>query len=124
MCSSIDINGRANQMGGVYPLSLHGAIALALLLPFDIGTAVAGEPEQISIISEPTKCYQVVWGSKEGPGLGLTAGQAVMLCSGATSAATVVRCFLEAWGPPDSGGLGLTAGQAITLCKANSLEPN
>lgn len=64
----------------------------------------------------------MVWGSKEKAGLGLTAGQAVTLCSGATDANKVIQCFVKAWAHPDNGGLGLTTGQAVTLCKTNSLQ--
>ena len=40
-------------------------------------------------VSEPVKCYESVWGSKSKdiPGLGLTAGQAVTLCGGTVDAA-------------------------------------
>jgi hypothetical protein len=55
-------------------------------------------------------------------GLGLTAGQAVTLCSGATDANKVIQCYAKAWEHPDNGGLGLTAGQAVMLCKTNSLQ--
>lgn len=72
--------------------------------------------------SEPVKCYKLVWGSKDTPGLGLTAGQAVTLCSGTDNAAKTVLCFAQAWSHPDNGGLGLTAGQAVSLCKSNSLQ--
>lgn len=98
------------------------AVLLNIALP--LLAAGAEDTEQIAITSEPTKCYEMVWGSEEKKmaGLGLTAGQAVTLCSGTTSAVTVVRCFVEAWANPKNGGLGLTAGQAITLCKTNSLQ--
>lgn len=72
--------------------------------------------------SEPVKCYRIVWGSKDNPGLGLTAGQAVTLCSGTENAAKTVLCFVQAWSHPEKGGLGLTAGQAVSLCKSNSLQ--
>lgn len=72
--------------------------------------------------SEPVKCYKTVWGSKDTPGLGLTAGQAVTLCSGTNNAAKTALCFAQAWSHPDEGGLGLTAGQAVSLCKSNSLQ--
>jgi hypothetical protein len=72
--------------------------------------------------SEPVVCYQVAWESREKGGFGLTAGQAVTLCSGATDARKVLVCFANAWGHPDNGGLGLNAGQAVTLCKTNSLQ--
>ena len=73
-------------------------------------------------VSEPVKCYKIVWGSKGVPGLGLTAGQAVTLCGGTDNAAKTVLCFEQAWSHPDNGGLGLTAGQAVSLCKSNSLQ--
>ena len=72
--------------------------------------------------SEPVKCYKLVWGSKDTPGLGLTAGQAVTLCSGTDNAAKTVVCFMQAWANPANGGLGLNAGQAVSLCKSNSLQ--
>lgn len=98
-------------------------VAIVLNIPLTLLAAEAEVTETIAITSEPTKCYEAVWGSdeKKMAGLGLTAGQAVTLCSGTTNAATVVRCFLEAWAHPKNGGLGLIAGQAITLCKTNSL---
>lgn len=70
--------------------------------------------------SEPVKCYKIVWGSKDTPGLGLTSGQAVTLCSGTENAAKTATCFAQAWAHQDDGGLGLTAGLAVSLCKANS----
>lgn len=96
--------------------------ALALLLMSSLATA--GEPKTTEPLpaSEPTRCYEIAWGSKENPGLGLTAGQAVELCSGANDANKVIRCFVKAWAHPDDGGLGLTAGQAVRLCKTNSLQ--
>ena len=72
--------------------------------------------------SEPVKCYKIVWGSKDTPGVGLTAGQAVALCSGTDNAAKTALCFVQAWSHPDNGGLGLTAGQAVSLCKSNPLQ--
>jgi len=99
-------------------------VALLLNISLPLLAAGAEDTEKMAITSEPTKCYEMVWGSEEKKqeGLGLTAGQAVTLCSGTTNAATVVRCFVEAWAHPQNGGLGLTAGQAITLCKTNSLQ--
>jgi hypothetical protein len=73
-------------------------------------------------VSEPVKCYKMVWGSKDNPGLGLTAGQAVTLCGGTVDAAKTILCFVQAWSHPDDGGLGLTAGQAVALCKSNSSQ--
>ena len=72
--------------------------------------------------SEPIKCYERAWGNPEKEGLGLTAGQAVTLCGGATDAKKVIQCYAKAWGHPDNGGLGLTAGQAVRLCKTNALQ--
>src|SRR5262245_55879818 len=95
-------------------------ITLALLAPF---TAQAADVPP-SDLTEPTKCYRMAWDSKEAGGLGLTAGQSVALCSGATDAKRVVLCYAVAWGHPDKGGLGLTAGQAVALCKSNSLPLN
>ncbi len=99
-------------------------VAILLNMPLPLLAVEAEVTETIAIKSEPTKCYEAVWGSdeKKEAGLGLTAGQAVTLCSGTSNAATVVRCFLEAWAHPKNGGLGLIAGQAITLCKTNSLQ--
>ena len=99
-------------------------VATLLNIPLLLLAAEAEANETISITSEPTKCYEAVWGSEEKKkaGLGLTAGQAVTLCSGTTNAAMVVGCFVEAWAHPKNGGLGLAAGQAVTLCKTNSLQ--
>ncbi|MBX9676582.1 MAG: hypothetical protein K2V71_08260 [Methylotenera sp.] len=80
------------------------------------GTAVA-ETE-----SQPTKCYQQAWESRENGGLGLSIGQAITLCGGATNANKVIQCYVEAWGHPSNDGLGLTIGQAVSLCKSNLLE--
>ena len=55
-------------------------------------------------------------------GLGLTAGQAVMLCGGTENAAKTALCFVQAWSYANNGGLGLTVGQAVSLCKSNSLQ--
>lgn len=98
-------------------------VATLLNIPLPLFAAEAEVNETIAITSEPAKCYEAVWGSKEKKkaGLGLTAGQAVMLCSGTSNAAMVVGCFVEAWAHPKNGGLGLAAGQAVTLCKTNSL---
>ncbi|HSH85949.1 MAG TPA: hypothetical protein VK958_01745 [Methylophilus sp.] len=99
-------------------------IVIVLNLSLPLLAVEAEVTETIEMTSEPTKCYEAVWGSNEKnkAGLGLNAGQAVTLCSGATNASKVVLCFLEAWGHPKNGGLGLTAGQAVTLCKSNSLQ--
>jgi len=98
----------------------------ALTILVVCGFATAGEPRKGGPIpmpmSEPVKCYQIVWGSKDQPGLGLAAGQAIELCAGATDALKVVRCFAQAWAHTDDGGLGLVAGQAIGLCKASSVH--
>ena len=94
----------------------------ALLLVSSI--AMAEESKKIETIpdTEPTKCYKMAWGSKESQGLGLTAGQAVDLCGGATDANKVILCVVKAWSHPDNDGLGLNAGQAVRLCKTNSLQ--
>ena len=81
------------------------------------GPVTASDP-----LSEPIKCYEKAWESQEKGGLGLTAGQAVTLCSGSTDANKVIQCYVKAWAHPDNGGLGLTAGQAVLLCKTNSLQ--
>lgn len=89
------------------------------------GAVMAAQPKEKATsltASEPIKCYQLVWGSKDTPGLGLTAGQAVTLCSGTDDAAKTAICFVQAWSHPNEGGLGLTAGQAVSLCKSNSLQ--
>ncbi len=87
------------------------------------GSAAAAEPKVSSLApkSEPTKCYERAWGGKESLGLGLNAGQAVTLCSGASDADKVINCFVIAWSHRDDGGLGLNAGQAVALCKTNLL---
>ena len=72
--------------------------------------------------SEPVKCYKIVWGTKDTPGLGLNAGQAVTLCSGTDNAAKTAVCYAQAWSHPDDGGLGLNAGQAVSLCKSNASQ--
>lgn len=90
-----------------------------LALLFTTRFAVAGDQTPTS---EPILCYQIAWESRDKGGFGLTAGQAVTLCSGATDAKKVLVCFAKAWAHPDNGGLGLTAGQAVTLCKTNSLQ--
>ena len=86
------------------------------------GPVAASEPVKLTA-SEPIKCYEKAWDSPENGGFGLTAGQAITLCSGATDANKVIQCYVKAWEHPGNGGLGLTAGQAIRLCKANSLSP-
>jgi hypothetical protein len=96
---------------------------LWLLLISDPSTAGESKDKLDSLpVSEPVKCYKIVWGSKDTPGLGLTAGQAVTLCGGTTDAAKTILCFVQAWSHPNDGGLGLTAGQAVALCKSNSLQ--
>ena len=75
-----------------------------------------------SVGTEPTKCYERAWASTDNGGLGLTAGQAVLLCSGTTDASKTIQCYAKAWGHPNNGGLGLTAGQAVALCKTNSSQ--
>lgn len=72
--------------------------------------------------SEPVKCYKIAWGTKDNPGLGLTVGQAVALCSGTDNGIRTATCFAQAWSHLDDGGLGLTAGQAVSLCKSNSSQ--
>jgi len=85
---------------------------------FILATLVIGAP---AFASEPVKCYEKAWESRDNGGLGLTAGQAVTLCGGTKDAAKIIECFVRAWAHPGNGGLGLTAGQAIALCKTNSL---
>jgi hypothetical protein len=101
-------------------VSYVSAFVLLLVSSF----AAAGDLQKIepASASEPIKCFETAWGSKESPGLGLAAGQAVELCSGATDANKVIRCFAKAWAHRDDGGLGLTAGQAVRLCKTSSLQ--
>jgi hypothetical protein len=84
-------------------------------------TARPSEPANESVPdTEPVKCYRIAWESQGKGGLGLNAGQAVRLCSGATNALKVVLCYVQAWEHPNNGGLGLTAGQAIALCKTSA----
>lgn len=99
----------------------HVSIFLSLLIG---GYAAASEPKKnpSTPASEPTKCYEGAWGSKESEGFGLTAGQAITLCRGTTNANKVLQCFSKAWAHPNNGGLGLSAGQAIDLCKTIFLE--
>ena len=60
--------------------------------------------------SEPTKCYEIAWGSPGEQAQGLTAGQAITLCSGATDAQPeYFKRFVKAWANQPDGGLGLTA---------------
>ena len=96
-------------------------VRMLALAPFLVSAAgTAAEPKS-DPASAPVACYQHVWGSKDNPGLGLSRGQAIELCSGVTDANRVIRCFTEAWVTSvDDGGLELSAGQAIELCKANS----
>ena len=72
--------------------------------------------------NEAIKCYETAWGLPVEGGLGLTAGQAVELCSGTTNANETIQCYAKAWDINDNGGLGLTAGQAVRLCKRNALS--
>ena len=67
--------------------------------------------------SEVIQCFEKAWDHPGDGGLGLTRGQAVELCNGATNAIEVTQCFEKAWAHPDNGGLGLTRGQAVELCK-------
>jgi hypothetical protein len=57
---------------------------LALLLI--TGPAGAAKKDAPPPVTEPIKCYEAAWGSKQdpenNPGLGLNAGQAVTLCTG------------------------------------------
>jgi hypothetical protein len=94
------------------------ALQLTALSVFLLGGAAAAEELPTS---EPVKCYEKAWGHPSEGGFGLTAGQAVSLCGGATDASKVIQCFAEAWAPSSAGGLGLNAGQAVALCKSNSL---
>jgi hypothetical protein len=91
------------------------ATSLAAEVPPRTEPARAAVPD-----TEPVKCYRIAWESEDKGGLGLTAGQAVRLCSGASDAMKVVLCYAQAWEHPANDGLGLTAGQAITLCKTNA----
>jgi hypothetical protein len=74
------------------------------------------------VANEAIKCYETAWGHPKEGGLGLTAGQAVELCSGTTNANEIIQCYVKAWGNKANGGLGLTAGQAVRLCKRNALS--
>lgn len=96
---------------------------LGLLFVIDHATANDLKDKMGSLpVSEPVKCYELAWGTKEAAGLDLTAGQAVTLCGGTTDAAKTVLCYVKAWTHRNDGGLGLTSGQAIALCKSNSLQ--
>jgi len=101
------------------------SVTVALLLISEITFADAVKPtnkpaptsETTSTFSslpltEPVSCYKLVWEQ-----MGITAGQAVELCSGTLNAGLTAACFLRAWANPADGGLGLTAGQAVELCK-------
>jgi hypothetical protein len=93
-------------------------VCAAILAPLLVsGSVVAAEST-----SEPIQCYEKAWASRETGGLGLTAGQAVTLCSGTFDANKTIQCYAKAWTHPANGGLGLNAGQAILLCKTNSLQ--
>ena len=90
-------------------------VPLAFSMLFSSGAAVSGELSDVS--TEPTDCYKMAWND-----LGLTAGNALKLCSGTTEASETLVCFMKAYGHPDEDGLGLTMGYAVNLCKSNS-EP-
>ncbi len=75
---------------------------------------------EASASSEPIECYKIAWEHPKNGGFGLTAGQAVELCSGTKDYKETLQCFATAWNHKDNGGLGLTAGQAVRLCKSNS----
>lgn len=49
-----------------------------------------------AIASEPIKCYEKAWESREKGGLGLAAGQAVTLCGGTTDAVKTIDCYMKA----------------------------
>ena len=66
--------------------------------------------------NEAIQCFEKAWANPNDGGLGLTRGQAIDLCRGATDAVEVTKCFDKAWANPNDGGLGLTRGQAINLC--------
>ena len=104
-------------MKSVVPISTVGLFLIS-------GLSSAQQPKKDApvALSAPVACYQIAWGSKDTPGLGLNAGQAVELCGGASDAEKVIKCFVQAWAHVDDGGLGLNAGQAIRLCKANSQQ--
>jgi hypothetical protein len=90
-------------------------VPLAFSMLFNSGASVAGELSDAS--TEPTDCYKMAWND-----LGLTAGNALKLCSGTTDTAKTIGCFIKAYQPKEDNGLGLTMGFAINLCKSNS-EP-
>ena len=89
---------------------------LALSMLLSSGVAVA-EEDFGDIVLHPTACYSLAWN-----GLGLTTGQAIMLCSGTADAPKTITCFIKAYGTAEEDGLGLTKGFAVNLCKPNS-EP-
>jgi hypothetical protein len=90
-------------------------VPLAFSMLFNSGASVAGELSDAS--TEPTDCYKMAWND-----LGLTAGNALKLCSGTLAASETLICFMKAYGHLDEDGLGLTMGYAVNLCKSNS-EP-
>ena len=94
------------------------------MLFFLTSTLEAGEVKNTSASPEPVKCYEGSWCSKDREGFGLTAGQAIELCSGTANANKTLLCFSKAWGHTNDGGLGLTLGQAIDLCKSNQSSTN
>ena len=71
---------------------------------------------QSALADESTDCFNKAWGHPDDGGLGLTRGQAVEICNGATNVNEIMKCFNKAWGHPDDGGLGLNRGQAVQLC--------
>ena len=83
-------------------------VPLAFSMFFNSGVAAS---------TEPTDCYKMAWND-----LGLTAGNALKLCSGTLAASETLICFMKAYGHLDEDGLGLTMGYAVNLCKSNS-EP-
>ena len=80
---------------------------LALSMLLSSGVAVA-EEDFGDIVLHPTACYSLAWN-----GLGLTTGQAIMLCSGTADAPRTIACFIKAYGTSEEGGVGLAEGLSL-----------
>ncbi len=71
---------------------------------------------QSVLADQATDCFNKAWAHPDDGGLGLTKGQAIAICNGATNVNEIVKCYKKAWGHPEDGGHGLNRGQAIELC--------
>jgi len=74
---------------------------------------------QSAFANEAAQCFEKAWEHPNNGGHGLTRGEAVNLCNGATDAVKVTKCFEKAWKHPNNGGLGLTRGEAVNLCTSS-----